>query len=390
MRIARLEDLHCDAGWRNFSFLKVTSDDGLVGWSEYNESYGNRGLTGVIRGLAPRIIGSDARAVEAISATLYAATRQVPGGITQQAIGAIENALLDVKAKALGIPIYEMLGGPVRDRIPLYWSHCGSYRLSHAELIGTRPLRTRTDLVELAREVRQRGFRALKCNVLLLDADPPSMWQPGFTWTSGFPQLNLDPALPSTVSEQVEALREGVGPNTEIFLDLNFNLKTEGYMAMARALRDAGLGWLELDSYDPSALVHIRRAAQMPIASCESLFGRRQYRPFLEAGAVDVAVIDVAWNGLLESLKIAAMADAYEVNVAPHNFYGPLASLMSAHFAALAPNLRIMEMDVDDVPWVKDLVRMPAIQDGCLLLPAGPGWGGDLDERVIAEHPVRG
>src|ERR1043166_7231984 len=125
MLIRDVECLHCDAGWRNFSFLKVTTDDGVIGWSEYNESYGNRGLSAVIRGLVPRIVGKDARAVEAISAMLYAATRQVPGGMIQQAIGAIENALLDVKARALGIPVYEMLGGPIRVSIPLYWSHCG-------------------------------------------------------------------------------------------------------------------------------------------------------------------------------------------------------------------------------------------------------------------------
>src|SRR2546423_2050509 len=129
MRIDQVEQLHADAGYRAFDFLKITTDDGLVGWSEYNESFGGVGVSAVIDGLAPQIIGRDRRAYEALVALLYAVRRQAAGGIAQQAIGAIENALLDIKAKALGIPVYELLGGRVRDGIRLYWSHCGTYRL---------------------------------------------------------------------------------------------------------------------------------------------------------------------------------------------------------------------------------------------------------------------
>src|SRR5579863_7561595 len=105
MKIARVEDLHCNAGWRNWSFLKITTDDGIVGWSEYSENYGSRGLTGVILELGASLIGQDPGPIERISATLYARTRQAPGGVNQQAIAAIENALLDIKGKALGVPV---------------------------------------------------------------------------------------------------------------------------------------------------------------------------------------------------------------------------------------------------------------------------------------------
>ena len=110
MKIARIEDLHCDAGWRDFSFLKITTDDGLVGWSEYNEGYGSAGLTAVIRRMAESLIGQDPRPIERIMTTFYAVTRQAPGGMNQQAMAAIENALLDVKAKALGIPVHALFG----------------------------------------------------------------------------------------------------------------------------------------------------------------------------------------------------------------------------------------------------------------------------------------
>jgi hypothetical protein len=142
MKISRIVDLHADAGWRVFSFLKIETDAGLIGWSEYNESYGSKGLTAVILKLAEVLIGQDPRPVELITANLYARTRQAPGGLIQQAIAAIENALVDVKAKALGVPVREMLGGPVRDRLRLYLSHCGTYRLHHAEQMGVPPIRT--------------------------------------------------------------------------------------------------------------------------------------------------------------------------------------------------------------------------------------------------------
>jgi galactonate dehydratase len=160
MKIARIEDLHCDAGWRDFSFLKVTTDNGLVGWSEYNESYGGAGLTTTIRRMAETLIGKDPRPTELITATLYAVTRQAPGGVNQQAIAAIENALLDVKAKDLGVPVYSLFGGPVRQELPLYWSHCGGYRVRNPELLGVDPVRKLDDLVALGRHVKDRGFKA--------------------------------------------------------------------------------------------------------------------------------------------------------------------------------------------------------------------------------------
>src|SRR4029078_13415451 len=130
------------------------------------------------------------------------------------------------------------------------------------------------------------------------------------------------------------------------------------------------LVWLEVDSYDPAALATIRRSARTRIASVKSLERRLQFRPFFEHQSVDVAIIDVAWNGILESMKIAAMADAYEVNVAPHNFNGHLGSLMSAHMCAPIPNFRVMEIDIEDVPWKYDLVSpVPVIEAGELLLP---------------------
>ena len=390
MKISHIEDLHCDAGWRVFSFLKIGTDDGVVGYSEYNESYGSKGLTGVIMGLGELLIGRDPRPIEAIVAELYARTRQAPGGMIQQAIAALENALLDIKAKALGIPVYELLGGPVRDRLRLYWSHCGSYRIDHHAAIGVAPLRSLDDVAALGQEVAAANFTALKTNIFVFDAAQPYMYMPGFTRSAGAPELNPDRKLVGRLREQLQAFRDGAGPDVEIVVDLNFNFKTEGYLQVARAIDDLGLMWIEIDSFDPAALAHIRRSVATPIASCESLFGRRGFKPFFEHYAMDVAIIDAPWNGVLETMKIAAMAEAYEINVAPHNFYGHLSTLMSAHFCAALPNFRIMEIDIDDVPWKDELVtRPPVIEDGHLVLPTGPGWGADVNEAAVRAHPPK-
>lgn len=390
MRIDKFEDFHCDAGWRNFSFLKVTTNDGLVGWSEYTESDGSRGLTAVIHGMAEGLTGMDPRPVQQISSALWQKSIQAAGGVNQRAIAAIENALLDVKAKALGVPVYELFGGPVRDRIPVYWSHCGTYRARNAGALGVPPLRNYDDIAALGEEVRKAGFRALKTNIMPPDGDRLTYFAPGFGRSPGYPALNAEPRILKAARDQLAAFRAGAGPEMGLHLDVNYHFKTEGYLQLARAVAPFDLVWLELDTWDAAALALIRRGAPCPIASCEGLTGRRSFRPFLDAYAMDVAIIDVVWNGMLESLKIAAMAEAYEVNVAPHNYYGHLCSAISAHFSAVVPNLRVMEIDIDSVPWRDELfVGGPEFQDGELMLSRRPGWGVEVNERVVLAHPPR-
>ncbi|HKZ04132.1 MAG TPA: mandelate racemase/muconate lactonizing enzyme family protein [Methylomirabilota bacterium] len=393
MKIAAIETLHADGGWRNFDFVKLTTDSGVVGWSEYNENFGGPGgVTGMIEALTPSLIGKDARAWEAQVALMYALRRQATGGVVQQAIGAIENALLDAKARALGIPVYELLGGPVRERIRLYWSHCATYRVGHrAKDMQLPPIRTLDDIVKMGKEVVAKGYTALKTNVLLLGGDQSSGYVPGFARSAGFPELNADRHIQRAIREQLAAFREGTGPDMDILVDLNFNYKTEGFLAMARAMEPFDLFWVEMDTRDARALHYVRSRTRIPVASCECLFGRREYRPFLEQQSVDVAIIDTPWNGVAEGLKIAAMAEAYEVNVAPHNFYGHLATMMNAHWSAVVPNLRIMEIDPDVVPWYHDLVTVtPEVKDGYLTIPRGAGWGTEVNEAAVRAHPGRG
>ncbi len=390
MKITAVETLQADAGWRMFSFLKVMTDEGIVGWSEFNESFGSTGLSDVIKGLAPMLAGRDPRRFEQVTQHLHVLTRQSRGGLNQQAIAAIENALLDVAGKAYGVPVAALFGGPIRERVPVYWSHFGTYRVRSAGLMGVPELRNYDDLARHAQEVRDRGFRALKTNILPLADGRLQSFSPGFGRSAGWPELNWDNKLTRGVTEQLRIIREAVGPDMGIHLDVNFHFKTEGFKRIAEAVAGANLTWLEIDTHDAPALAEIKRSAPCPIASCETLHGRREFKPFLDHYATDVAIVDVVWNGLLESAKIASMADVYEINVAPHNFYGHLCSAISATFSAIVPNFRVMEIDIDSAPWRDEFYTVvPVIEDGAFVLPSGPGWGIDVNEKAVRARPPK-
>jgi galactonate dehydratase len=391
MKIKSIETLSCDAGWRNYHYVKLTTDSGIVGWSEFDEGFGAPGVSAVISRLTPRLIGQDASAHERIYAELYCAVRPASGGVVALAMGAIENALLDAKAKHLGVPCYELLGGKIRDRIRVYWSHCATWRINLPAVY--KPAITDLDGVKaLGREVRDKGFTALKTNIFKYDAEGKNArgWVPGFAIPFA-PDLNVERDVLRNMVEHLEAMRDGAGPDVDILLDLNFNAKTEGFLKILRAIAHLDIFWVEIDSFSPEALGYIRRQSPHPISSCETLLGLREFLPYFREQAMDVAIVDTPWNGVWQSMKIAAAAEAHEMNVAPHNFYGHLCTMMNAHFSAAVPNLRIMETDIDRVEWDHELVtHVPEIVDGHLILPDRPGWGTAPNEEAIRAHPPRG
>jgi galactonate dehydratase len=386
MKVARLETLFCAAGWRPWIFLKATTDDGAVGWAEITDSHGSpRGLAGVVDDLAPQVVGRDPRPVERIVWDLFRATRQSPGSVVQKAIGGIENALLDLKAKSLGVSVYELFGGPMRDEVDVYWSHCGTTRARAWAVTNTPKLASYDDVAALGREVVERGFSAFKTNIVI-PGDEPQVLMPGFQG-DGLAR-NPSPELEQVLIRLLEAFREGTGGRAQPIVDLNFNLTAEGVLRVARALEGYELLWLEVDAFDPVALAAIRSASAIPICSGENLYTNRGFRPFLESAGMDVASVDVIWNGFHQAKKIADLAETFEVNCAPHNYYSHLATFISAQWCAAIPNVRILEVDVDDVPWREELTSaVPEIRGGTLTIPTTPGWGADVNEEVLAEHP---
>src|SRR5919198_5172500 len=223
MKVARLETLFCDAGWRPWIFLKATTDDGLVGWAEITDSHGSpRGLAGIVEELAPLVVGRDPRAVEAVFWDLYRQTRQSPGSVIQKAIAGIENALLDVKAKALGIPVYELFGGPTRESIRAYWSHCGTTRARAFEVTGTPKLASYHDVTALGREVVERGFSAFKTNIVV-PGDDPVVFHQGFYGGGGTVDRNPSREIEEALRRVLDAFYEGAGGKAGPILGLNFN-----------------------------------------------------------------------------------------------------------------------------------------------------------------------
>ena len=387
MKITNIETFIVDAGWRPWIFVRVDTDEGISGWGECSDGRSPYGVTGTVRDLTPLLLGKDPRAYEMRFWDMLRGTRQSPGGIAAKAIAGVELALIDIKARALGISVVELFGGPTRERVRVYWSHCGTSRARNSDLLNTPPLRTMDDIAALGREVVERGYTALKTNIVV-PGDPASVYFGGFGGEPG----TTDGVVTRQILRHIETLigtfRDAVGPDVDINLDLNFNFKPESCMRIAQVLEQFDLLWLEIDMYEPDAIRQIKDATSTKICTGENLFYMREFIPYFQARSADVFMIDVPWNGFAQSKKVGDLAEAYQLNVAPHNYYSHLSTCISASLCAVLPNVRIMEIDVDDVPWREDMVtNLPEIENGYLTIPSGPGWGIEMVEEVLKAHP---
>lgn len=386
MKITEIHTYVVDGGWRPWIFVKVQTDDGITGYGECSDSKNPYGIVGTIEDLKPILIGEDPRACEMRFWDMIRSTRQSPGGIAAKAIAGIECALIDIKAKVLGISVVELFGGPTREAVRLYWSHCGTTRAVHAELLGTPPLRSMDDIAELAHEVVSRGFTALKTNIIM-PGDPAEVYFPGFGSGPGTTDQVITKQLLRHIETLIGTFRNAVGSDVDINLDLNFNFKPEACMRIAKMLEQFDLLWLEIDMYDPDAILQIKESTSTKICTGENLYYMRGYMPYFERHAADIFMVDVPWNGFSQSKNIGGLAEVFQLNIAPHNYYSHLATFISASLCAVLPNVRIMEIDIDDVPWKDDLVtHKPEIDAGNMQIPTGPGWGTELNEEELNKH----
>lgn len=387
MKITNIETFIVDAGWRPWTFTKIETDEGITGYGECSDGRNPHGVIGTIEDFKPLLIGKDPRPYEMRFWDLIRGSRQSPGGIAAKAIAGLELAMIDIKAKALGISVTEMFGGPTREKVRLYWSHCGTSRARNYKLLGVPPIRTMEDIKNLGHEVVERGFTALKTNIVI-PGDPASVWFGGFGGGLGTTDQVVTKPLLRHIETLIGTFRDAVGPDVDINLDLNFNFKTEGAIRIARVLEQFELLWLEVDMYDPEALLQIKQSTSTKLCTGENLYYMRDFIPYFELHAADVFMVDVPWNGFSQSKKVGDLAEVYQLNVAPHNYYSHLASFISATLCATLPNVRIMEIDIDDVPWKDELTTaIPEIKDGYMTVPTAPGWGADLNEEVARAHP---
>ncbi len=387
MKITAIKTFLVDGGFRPWTFVKVETDQpGLVGWGDCTD-WGSPGpVAATVERYSEWVIGRDPMQAEAIWWDLAAASVRHVGGIAYKAMSGIDSALWDIRGKELGAPVWQLLGGKMRDRLRLYWSHCGSVRAAHAQTLGLPPVETTDDLRRLAEEVLERGYTAIKTNLFPLKDRPDAQPVLNRFWNRAG---DCPPATIRSAEAIVGTFREALGPDVGIALDVAFTFKLGGAIKLARALEPYNLMWLETETLDPEALRTIRESTKTTICHGESLFGTHGYRPFLERHAQDVIMPDFAWNGITLGKKICDLAHAYDVLVAPHNCHSPINTLVSANVCATIPNFYIHELDVDDAPWRDDLMTHPfTIEDGHLLVPDRPGLGSDLIEEELLKHPA--
>ncbi|MFB3779105.1 MAG: mandelate racemase/muconate lactonizing enzyme family protein [Bryobacteraceae bacterium] len=358
----------------NSRFVRVYTDQGLAGTGETLDTIGAEDL--INNHLGPAIVGRDPLDVEKIWYDFWS-WPSPPGGIPPvfmrgmggpylSAMSGIDIALWDLAGKALGVPIYRLFGGKLRDRIAVYF---------HAY-----------DPKQAAEAVRTTGVKALKA--VRLDSgteeeNPSKGYDPGkkYNWTLSNPEIDAFAA-------RVGALREAVGPAIGIGLECHARYDTESAIQLAKAVEPYRVMWLEepVPSDNPESMAAVRAATRIPIACGENVYTRYGFRPFLEKQAVSVIQLDMAkCGGLLESRKIASMAEVYNIPIAPHGMASPLGQTAFAHICATVPNFMLLEWGQYFNQNVTRLAGMPKYSAGFLELPETPGIGVDINESVVKE-----
>jgi galactonate dehydratase len=367
MRITDVKTMVLGTPWRNLTFVKVETDEGLVGVAEGRNVNRTDALLAYLEGAKQRyVVGSDPFNVESLVNRMFHGDFARVADIAGMGIALVEIACWDIMGKALNLPVYKLLGGAVRDKIKAYAN-------------GWYTVERKPDEFHLAaKKVVKRGYKALK-------VDP---------FGAGFYEMerkekNLSISL-------VEAIRDAVGPDVEILVEMHGRFSPATAIEMARELERFKPSWVE-EPVPPDNLEAMAKAAakiNVPIATGERVHTRYEVRRLLELGCVDVLQTDITEScGLLEGKKIAAMADAYYVTFAPHNVGGPVSTAACLHLAACTTNFKIQEHFNNFVDsWVKEAATgpgYPEVVEGYFSLPGGPGLGVTLNEDFIKEHPMK-
>jgi galactonate dehydratase len=368
MKISAVRPLVLGTPWRDLTFVVVETDEGLRGVGEARMVNHTESLLGYLREASRNhILGSDPFKIEDLVQRMFRRDFARASEIMTSAIAVVEMACWDIMGQALGVPVYQLLGGAVRERIPAYAN--GWYTVE----------RKADDFRTAARRVVERGYRALK-------VDP---------FGAGFYELSRADHHRSV--ELVEAIRDGVGPDVEIFIEMHGRFNPVTAIALTNSLAPFRPGWIE-EPVPPENLRALQKVAQaiaplgIPVATGERLHTPHEYRELFELQAADIVQADLThYGGMLATKKLAAWADAYYMLMAPHNVCGPVGTAAALHVAASTTNFKIQEHfnDFADA-WVKGAVTgMVEVDpaDGCFPLPTGPGLGVTLNEAFVAEHP---
>jgi galactonate dehydratase len=368
MKITDLRTTVVGTPWRELVFLELVTDEGLVGLSEARMVNKTSTLVACIDELAPRyVIGTDPFDVERLAWNVLRAEYGRAGEIAQSTLASFEVACWDLIGQSLNVPVWKILGGRFRDRVPAYAN--GWYQAE----------RDPKAIAALARTVVERGYRALKL-------DP-----------FGAASAELPAAGRRRAVEIVAAVRNAVGADVQILIEMHGRFTPATAVAVAGLLEPFDPEWIEepVPPENATALARVRSATRLPIASGERAHTMEEMRLLIEGGLVDVIQVDLThFGGFLPMKRLAGWADAYSLLMAPHNVCGPVGTMANVHFAIATPNDKVLEHFNDfAAPWVQDLVdgapRVDAA-DGCFPLPDRPGLGVRLNHDACARHPRTG
>jgi galactonate dehydratase len=352
--------------WRNLTFLKVETDEGLVGVSESRNVNRTEAVLAYLHAAKRKyVVGSDPFEVERLVNRMFHGDFARIDDVAGTGIALVEIACWDIIGKALGLPVYRLMGGAVRDRIKAYANGWYTVERSPAEFHAA------------AKRVVERGYLALK-------VDP---------FGAGF--YEMDRREKSLSISLVEAIRDAVGPEVEILIEMHGRFSPATAIDIARDLEPFRPEWVEepVPPDNHEAMAKAAAKINLPVATGERIHTRYEVRRLLELNCIDVLQTDITHScGLLEGKKIAALADAHYVTFAPHNVGGPVSTAACLQLAACTTNFKIMEHFNDFVDaWVKEAASgpgYPEVVDGYFALPSGPGLGVTLNEDFIREHPM--
>jgi galactonate dehydratase len=360
LRISSMRTAVTQAGWRNWVFIELTTDNGLHGVGEATMRSREQAVLGALQDLFRQLKGRDAREIQPVWSSLFGDLSWRGGPVLMTALSAIDQALWDLWARALGVPLYRLLGGSGAP-LPAY---ANGWAMDAV---------TPDDCLRGLDHVLACGYRAAK-------------WDP-FQKSGPY----LETSVLEAARAQVRAVRAAVGKEFRLLIEMHGRFEPATALRAAEALAEFDCFWIEepVPPENPGGLIEVCRRSPIAVAAGERLFHRHQFRDVLRPDGIRVAQPDLCHaGGISECLRIAAMADTWQIGYAPHNTSGPVGTSAALHTDAVAANFLIQESFPLDLPLWQEIAQTDTkLRDGAFHLSDAPGLGVHLNWDAIAARP---
>lgn len=361
MKVTQIKTFICHAYRTNWVFVKVITDSGLYGVGEATLEYREPTVVQAMKELERYLVGKDPHNIEAFWHDAYRDAYWRGGVVLMSALAGVEMALWDIKGKALGVPVYQLLGGKVRDSVKCY---------ANAWFAGAKKPE---EFAQKAKIAVKNGFSGLK-------------WDP-----FGKEYLNIDPKHLNEALDCIAAVKDAVGDQVHLIIEGHGRFNVPTAVRIGNALEKFGILWFEepIPPDDKKGIAWVRSKIATPVSGGERLYSRFEYADYLRMECADFWQPDVSHaGGIMEVRKIAAMAESHYIPVCPHNPSGPVANAATLQLAACIPNFYLLETMANDIPWRADVsTEKVKFENSEMFIPDLPGLGIDINEEEIAKHP---